>query len=86
MAVLHPQHDLFIGLGRRQPGVVVGRPRVGVVRARQLVRSIAEHVERVLDDVVADRADYVDEKLARELAEAEAPAHLAAVDRDPARP
>ncbi len=85
MAVLHPQHDLLVGLGSRKPGVIVGRPRVGVVRAGQLVRPVAKNVERVFDDVVADRTDHVDEQLTRELAKAEAPAHLAAVDRDAAR-
>ena len=85
VAVLHPQEHLLVRVGRGQAGVAVGRPGVGVVgdreaEVRSLARLAAVDVERVFHHVVAGHADRMDEQLAGELRQAEAGAHLAAVD------
>ncbi len=90
MAVLDPQHDVLAGRGRRQPGVAVGRPRIGVMGSRQrpvaaiggVGAAIAEGVERVFDDVMPGRADDVQEQLAAKFRQAKARADLAAVEHD----
>ena len=82
MAVLDPEQDPLVGARRRQAGVVVGGPGVGVVGAGQHRRLVAVGVERVLYHVVAGDAGDVEEELAGEGAQAETPAHLGAVDHD----
>ena len=86
MAILDPEDDPLAGSGRGQAGIAVGRPGIGVMGARErpVARTarLTKGVERVFDDVVAGRADDMDEELTGKLAEAELLAHPAAVDRD----
>ncbi len=64
MAVLHPQHDLLASVRRRQAGIEIGRPGIGVMGLRQHAVAIAIGVERVFDDVVSGRAYHMHEELA----------------------
>jgi hypothetical protein len=52
----------FVRVGRGDARIIVRRPRIGVVRAGQLVGP--ETVERVFEHVVAGDADHVHEELA----------------------
>ena len=92
VAVLHPQHDLLAGGGRRQSGVTVCRPGIGVmgcgersvVALRRVGAAVAKGVERIFDDIVPGRSDRVHKQLAAEFGEAKARANLAAVEHDAA--
>src|SRR5690606_22680479 len=84
--VLNPKHDLLAGLGRGQAGVKIRWPGIGVVGAGQILRSFAEDVERVLDDIMAGSAYRMYEELPRELTQLETPPDLPAVDDDAGRP
>jgi hypothetical protein len=86
MTILDPQDYALARRRRRQPSVAVGRPGIRVMRAGKsairLAAGIAEHVERVFDDVMPGRSDNMEEKLTGEVAGREPPAHIAAVNRD----
>ena len=84
MAVLDPQHDPLAGPGRRQPGIKIGRPGIGVVGAGQHRLLLAVGVEGIFDHIVPGGADHMHEQLAGERTQAEALPHLTAVDDDAA--
>ena len=87
VAVLQPQDHPLVLARRRQAGVAIRRPGIGVVRAGQAGAVVAGiGVERVFHHVVAGRADRVHEQLAGERRQAEALAHRAAVDGEAAGP
>ena len=89
VAVLQPQDHLLVVARRRQAGVAIRRPGVGVVRARQAGargRGVAcIRVERVFHHVVSRRTDRVQEQLAGERGQTETFAHDATVDGEAAR-
>ena len=87
VAVLQPQHHALVRPRCRQAGVAVGRPGVGVVRAGEAGAPVGRiSIQRVFHDIVPRGPDRVQEQLAREFRQAEARAHGAAVDREPAGP
>ena len=79
------QIRVLIGGGGRQAGVAVGGPCIGVVGAGQGAvydkAALAKGVEGVFDDIVPGCARDMDKELPGEIAELEARAHLAAIDR-----
>ena len=85
VAVLHPQDDALPWGRGRQAGVAVGGPCIGVVGAGQGAvydkAALAKGVEGVFDDIVPGCARDMDKELPGEIAELEARAHLAAIDR-----
>ena len=74
MTVLEPQHDLLARGWRRQAGVAVSRPGIGVMGRRKRAvtategpgAALAEDVESIFDDVVPGGADDMQEQLAAE--------------------
>ena len=80
--ILQPEDHPLAGRRRRQSGITVRWPGIGVMGTRQheVVFRRAVDVERVFDNVVAGGAGDVDEQLAGKLAKVEAFARPTAVN------
>ncbi len=83
LAVLHPERHALARIGRRQAGIEIRRPGIGVMGAGEAGGIVgAEGIERVFHHVMAGRADHVEKELAGEFRQLEAAADLAAVEHD----
>src|SRR5215469_12379228 len=87
LAVLHPERYVLAVIGRGKTGIEIRRPGIGVMRAGESALGVASAigVERVFDDVMALRANRMNEKLAGELRQGETLPHRLAVDDDRGR-
>src|SRR5689334_21896632 len=89
MAVLDPKQHSFPAGRSGQAGISVGRPGVGIMRARQCTAAatlrrvdVAENVQRVFDDVVPGGAYDMEKKLPTKLGQSKSLAYIAAVEDD----